>query len=433
MGEKTELLIIVFFISIALTSSYFYLNPSVTGYYVFKNNYHSTSLSLTVNSDSKQIIGLEAFGELKSLMLNGRIDSEGYARVYVKNNDEEHLIFDNAKLGKGLGEATGLLVLNNTVVEEYKPMENKSIKIDLEYKGNSDLDTDNNGIETLNGVVDLTVESSMFSWDVDETKLCARWQVYSLDKEEITVVCHGSEQCCNFVELSPISEKWNDVFYLYYNSHGSTFDNHVIAQVLYVDYNLSLENPYAYIYYSESANLPAKFISDKGIMNYRFFQSGIELTSFKPIINENDTIIIEDNSIYSVDSFLNKKMSFNARLTDELKNHVSWQLGGFAGTDEELVASSDERAVFYVDIGVMKAFVRSADRGISWCKPMLYDWLIYHNFSIEVDNEHHETIFYIDGNKECTIKRTVSTLPIMLGENDKIGGIEMLASAVQVY
>ncbi|HHI04352.1 MAG TPA: hypothetical protein ENL45_02290, partial [Candidatus Woesearchaeota archaeon] len=136
---------------------------------------------------------------------------------------------------------------------------NSLILLRLEYKNNSSYDMDNDGIETLEGVIDFTVENTVFNFDVNKSNLCTRWETYSVENETSTTVCYGSEMCCNFVELEPSTLNWDEVFYSYYGRYGATANNKISAQVVYVDYSLDPENPYSDIYYSKWDSLSAIF------------------------------------------------------------------------------------------------------------------------------------------------------------------------------
>lgn len=132
-----------------------------------------------------------------------------------------------------------------------------TIAINLEYKDGTQFDINNDGIESTKDVIDFTVENSVFSWNVDKSELCTRWETYSIDNEESTIVCYGSSECCSFINLQPTRANWNDIFYSYFGLYGATLNNVISAQVIYVDYNLSIDNPYADIYYSSWDNLSA--------------------------------------------------------------------------------------------------------------------------------------------------------------------------------
>ena len=51
---------------------------------------------------------------------------------------------------------------------------NKSINIRLDYNNDSIYDNGNDGIETINGVIDFNVDAE-FNWNVNQGNLCTRW------------------------------------------------------------------------------------------------------------------------------------------------------------------------------------------------------------------------------------------------------------------
>ena len=61
----------------------------------------------------------------------------------------------------------------------------QGIWIELEYGNNPNYDPDNDGIETMNGVIDFTVEDSFFNSTLNETNLCTRWEVSSQNESTI--------------------------------------------------------------------------------------------------------------------------------------------------------------------------------------------------------------------------------------------------------
>jgi hypothetical protein len=140
--------------------------------------------------------------------------------------------------------------------------DDKEITINLEYKTGTNYDADDDGNESTIGIIDLTVENTRFNWDVDEIKLCTRWETRSLETNESTTVCHGSEQCCVFMELTPARDKWNNIFYLNYGKYGATYNNIVSARIIYYDVSLDLNNIYSNVYNSDWANLEVKFYSE---------------------------------------------------------------------------------------------------------------------------------------------------------------------------
>lgn len=179
---------------------------------------------------------------------------------------------------------------------------NNSINIIYKYKSGSIYDENDDGIENLYGIVDLTIENTEFNWDVDKSKLCTRWNIISLEDSKSTTVCYGSEYCCNFVDLVPSRDSWNETFLSYYNHYGEGSDNIVSAQIIYYD-NKSIDQ--TDIKYSIWTDLETKFIS-----KYRAFTNTcIETCSLKDFKKTNYKLIFEitgnvtliiDNIIYGV-------------------------------------------------------------------------------------------------------------------------------------
>ncbi|MEK6984155.1 MAG: LamG-like jellyroll fold domain-containing protein, partial [Nanoarchaeota archaeon] len=135
----------------------------------------------------------------------------------------------------------------------------KGITISLQYKLGTTYDRDDNGYEPTTGVVDLTVENSLFSWDVDESNLCTKWEVYAVDEGKSTSFCYGGVKCCGFIGLAPTRDKWNEPFYSTYGQYGANLNNIVSAQIAYVDYGKRDDKPYAEIYNSLWQNLSANY------------------------------------------------------------------------------------------------------------------------------------------------------------------------------
>ena len=176
----------------------------------------------------------------------------------------------------------------------------KVIGINLAYNSGTDYDKDDNGIETKDGIIDLTVEETIFSWDVDYNKLCTKWEVYSIEKKESTIVCYGNQECCNFIELQPSSENWNDDLYLYSGRYGATANNIIGAQVIYVDYKLDIDEPTVEIYYSEFDELDAIFIEQISFMDVcseTCILYGFNETSYNLIVEVEDGTVLHINDI----------------------------------------------------------------------------------------------------------------------------------------
>ena len=165
----------------------------------------------------------------------------------------------NEILNGSNNQTSGNETYNNETINATENVSVNKIGIALQYQDNSPYDENNDGIENIDGIIDLTVEKTKFNWDAAQENLCTRWNIYSLDDNGTTSVCYGSDRCCNFVGLAAKRPNWNETYYTAYGKDGAALNNAISAQVLYVDYNLSLSNPYSNIYYSDWKNLTAQF------------------------------------------------------------------------------------------------------------------------------------------------------------------------------
>ena len=149
---------------------------------------------------------------------------------------------------------TFLIIINSALSNE-----DKTIKISLDYGTEIPWDIDNDGIESKNSVIDFTLQNTIFSWLPIEDNLCTIWEIYSFDKDDVGKTCYGSKKCCNFLDIETYKNKWNDAFYLKYESENYK----VSAKVIYVDFSLDLSNPYMTLIESDWDYLYAKFIDIK--------------------------------------------------------------------------------------------------------------------------------------------------------------------------
>mgnify|MGYP001232696138 CR=1 FL=1 len=336
-----------------LIPAIFFYKSSITTFAVITKQYNFTdNIGLDFNESTDYVWDLENKGILKSVKLNGQVKVNGTVKIYLEHGNKIYLIFDNKQLEeKGLEEITGLLVdgneienisinetnipvpinetinmtngtiINETVINDtinITPIINETvinettenitventIKINLEYKSDSVYDVNDDGRENIDSIIDLTVENTEFNWEADEDNLCTRWETYSAENNENAFVCYGSSKCCNFVELSSTREDWNDTFYLAYGQYGNSWDNLVSAQVMYVDYNLSLESAHAEIYYSEWDNLAAEFYEEFIAFGEVCVETcvlpNLNATNYKIIFEINNSGLILDSIDYGI-------------------------------------------------------------------------------------------------------------------------------------
>jgi hypothetical protein len=180
----------------------------------------------------------------------------------------------------------------------------KKIILNLSYNYGTNYDPENDGVESKDGVIDFTVKDTLFSWDAIPDNLCTKWEVYSEENKESTVVCYGALQCCNFIELQPSSAQWNDSFYIYSGRWGATEQNIISAQVIYVDYSIDADKPTAEIYSSELSELPAAFIEQISFTeacSETCILYGLNDSSYELVIEvEPGTVVLLNNISYKV-------------------------------------------------------------------------------------------------------------------------------------
>jgi hypothetical protein len=254
---------------------------------------------------------LEILLESGTLTINNKNNSEGNRTLSITASDNKTSKKKNVKLiliNVTINQTPIINETNQTINET----QSKTIDINLEYEVGSVYDVDDNGIETKTGIVDMTVYGTKFNWDVDENKLCALWETFSFDEEESTTVCHGSSDCCSLVNLAPTRTDWDETFYSYYGLYGAGLSNLISAQVVYADYNLSVENPYVDIVYSDKRNLSAVFytglIAFDDICTETCSLFGFNDTSYKLVIEVNNTKI----NLNQIDYVVEKEVENNA-------------------------------------------------------------------------------------------------------------------------
>ena len=177
--------------------------------------------------------------------------------------------------------------------------ETKAISIILAYKAGTVYDGNDNGEESINNVVDLSVEGTGLRQDFDASKLCARWDVYNIEDGLSTTFCNGNNDCCAFVDLLPSKSNWDDIYYAAFGKDGAGHSNIMSAQVLYYNVNLSSENPKSEIYFSEWGNLSVKFFDEEtefsDVCIETCFLIGLNKSSYRLLFE------IEDGTVLRID------------------------------------------------------------------------------------------------------------------------------------
>jgi len=321
---KNKTNIITLGIILLILTSIFFLEPAITGFITAEKQFeYFENIDTEFNQNSEYTWTPKNTGLLRSLKLTGTYKTEGQIKVYLEDEDIRYLIFDSTNTDKnGIGSITGLVTLNDTnnnqldnnsndnnnlIINESNQTINttpilddsveKTINIKLNYGTNEIYDINNDGIEDINSVIDITVEDTSFNWQVEENNLCTKWEIYNVEEEKSTTICNGNENCCAFVALLPSKKQWNEPLFMTYGLHDSSLNNKISSQVIHVDFNLSSEQPYSEIYYSNWEELPVKFYTSSA----NFENTCIETCSLSLNKDSYKLIIELDNSALTID------------------------------------------------------------------------------------------------------------------------------------
>ena len=277
-----------------LFSLLLFSKPTITGYAVVD---HTDIIDETFYETSESVWIPSNLGLINSVNLNGRIAQGSDVKVYLDNGLDSLLVFNSNNL-----------LVDQTIVN----VNDGDIGLTLEYNFGTEFDADDDGVETVDGVVDIKLNTDVISSD----KLCTKWEVYSYDDDLTNTVCYGNDNCCSFLDLGSTGE-WDDVFYLNYGKLGATTYNKVSAIVVDADYNLSVENAYSNVSYSSWYSVIANFLPDFVSLEEVCEEtcSGLNLTdeSFVIDVKVNSGQIRIDEMVYGVEEeiVLNGNVSLN--------------------------------------------------------------------------------------------------------------------------
>ncbi|MEA2036958.1 MAG: hypothetical protein U9O94_05585, partial [Nanoarchaeota archaeon] len=192
-----------------------FMQPEYLGFTVGISNYnYSDDVNLVVDNNHEYTWFMDNVGKLRSVRLDGCITKDAVAKVYLEYNNEKYLVFDSAEIVSGEIESINNNSLNqsinnqslenNSIINETnnesieKNSINKSIKIT----------TQGGGSKAAEDIFEFNILDE-FSWDVDYSKVCTKWDVNSIS------MCYGAGDCCALIGLESLGN-WDDSFYLSY-------------------------------------------------------------------------------------------------------------------------------------------------------------------------------------------------------------------------
>ncbi len=248
---------------VVLAVSVIYFMPyskfSILGFAILESKEYSNNLQVTFNeSGSYSYLWQPAEGEIENLKLHGTASNKGKIEVYLDIYGGRKLVYSNAR-GKG-SDAEAPPPLDDNLTGYPDAYTENQISLALDYGNSPYYDEDNDGVEALNGIVDLNVNSTIFDANLTESNLCTQWEVYSRDTGSFVQLCHGSEACCSLIGLKPIRSSWNEQFYLAYNRQGASPKNMVSSRVIHAQFsNETNATMLGTLYISKWKSLPVSF------------------------------------------------------------------------------------------------------------------------------------------------------------------------------
>src|SRR3990172_896796 len=330
-----ELMAVYLVLTISLIGFY-YAKPTITAFITAGRQFsYNDTLNLAVNESGSYDWIMQNPGLLKSLKVSGLIENKGSAKVYLEIGNSSYLVFDSSQLNEKavLDKITGFAAAEDKGKGKNKEPEWKS-KIDsFIVNGTLILDL-NDYFEDKDGdilaysfkeIEDLaiTLESSILAitnennLDEKRTLEITASDNESSKKKDVDLILIKNiainetvlnETLANeTINITPTRANWSETFYSYYGLYGATFDNIISAQVINVDYNLSIENPYSDIVYSSWKNLSAVYY--EGLIKFDNICADtctlfdfLNETSYKLVFEINDTSLAIEMMNYIVEN-----------------------------------------------------------------------------------------------------------------------------------
>ncbi|MBW2967728.1 hypothetical protein KY362_04525, partial [Candidatus Woesearchaeota archaeon] len=285
-----DVLLVMLVLLVAIFAAHMF--DGYTGF-VTQETYTTNTQALDVQLNGSGTLGFSLDDNphgmnVTSLKLSGRVDGEGDAVLYLVDGENRYLIFENMC-------AVDINATPVQVPEDFPPAEtreDRDIITVLEYDDGMLWDTDNDGVEPkADGVVDLTVANSAFNWGVDESKLCTKYEIESLDTGDTETVCYGARDCCVIlVDREPEPGKWDESVYIFHGKWGATEHNMVEARVIFLNQSIGNETYFESVVGSP-ASMPVRFVNGE---DGRFTDACLDTCSMSPGLNITQAVLEYD-------------------------------------------------------------------------------------------------------------------------------------------
>src|SRR3989344_3610542 len=162
---------------IILIGSLLILKPSFSGYATITQTInYSDKIDITRSQDSEYVWLIQHPSPLNSIGLSGSLAPGAAALVYIEVNEELYTLFDSSMLE--------LVVMPETTPENGA--------INLDYGLEDAYDSNNDGVESESGIIDVDISGSTPLG----TNMCTVWGIRSIGGGIETKLCYGAENCC---------------------------------------------------------------------------------------------------------------------------------------------------------------------------------------------------------------------------------------------
>ena len=277
-------------------------------------------------------------GIITSVKISGLITGTGYARAYLSDLENMYSILDsrNAQLSNSQN------FLPSEKNEDVVAGNNMTVR--LKYYEDSIFDTDNNGLEYENSLVDFTVAGSAFDFPAQNENLCARWEIENVETGESSFDCYGSGECCSLLGLVSIEDAWNATYNVFKGKYVAGNDNMIRAQVVSVDTAIDE------IHASEWAMLPARFMA-------------LQVSTFADECDETCSILLNKSSYFLIFELMNASINIS---------NISYTIQGLENISVENISAnlSNEIVVANLTIPSPIKLIELQGEDLSTCRDL---------------------------------------------------------------
>jgi len=246
--------------------------------------YTGRLISVDQTYTNNSVLRFEISEEITSLNISGSMNGVGSVRIYLVKDSLDVMLFERER-----------------VTHDYSllgPTENLGMVLNY---ANGTWDTDNDGIESIDGVVDLSVSGN------DSDNLCTIWAINT------ELVCKGSSDCCAIANVDQYSEEWDEDLYLHIGRFGAGLENNVSSKLVYFDLNNTefIESVWRDlpVTFVEDVDFSSLAILNMSAGNYTIFvdieDAGVHIDSINLGYSSiEEEIVVEEEDIESVNRSL---------------------------------------------------------------------------------------------------------------------------------